>query len=156
MFFCCCCIYTLTCNFAPKICVVLFSCVRSPTLSVILCSFPDREGLGDAVDKEVAHPDNSLSDGTILTSSSDEEDEEDDEDDSSSLSSKGEGERPEESLVRCLTFCRICLFRHSLVMSAVASDLKLVLHPSKQKQSGQQKKSKIQHIATEIMSSESV
>lgn len=102
------------------------------------------------MDKEVAHPDNSLSDATILTSSSDEEEEED-EDDSSSLSSKGETERPEGSLVRCLTFCLI------RVMSAVASDLKPALHPAKQKQSGdQKKKSKIQHIATEIMSSESV
>lgn len=51
------------------------------------------------MDEEVAHPDNSLSDNTVLASSSDEGDEED-EDDSSSLSSKGDGERLEESLVR--------------------------------------------------------
>lgn len=83
----------------------MFIDVCSQTSTVISCSFLGREGLADSVDKEVVHPDNSLSDGTILTSSSDEEDE----DDSSSLSSKGEGERLEESLVRCLTFCHICL-----------------------------------------------
>lgn len=92
------------------------------------------------MDEEVAPLDDGQSDDDILANSSDEEE------DSSSVSSKGEAERPEESRVKADLIILSVLFGELGVF--------LIFHLSCQMQERQ--KSKIRHIATEIMTSEGV
>lgn len=83
--------------------------------------------------------DDGQSDDDILANSSDEEE------DSSSLSSKGEAERPEDSRVRADLHHSVLVFHLGfLIFFYVSSQMQ------------ERQKSKIRHIATEIMTSEGV
>lgn len=90
------------------------------------------------MDEEVAPLDDGHSDDDILANSSDEED------DSSSVSSKGEAERPEDSRVRRP-------INPSFLLLHFWSCFVLFFCQMQERQ-----KSKIRHIATEIMTSEAV
>lgn len=86
----------------------------------------------------MARLDDGPSDDDILANSSDEEE------DSSSVSSKGEAERPEERRVNA----------DLIVLSFLFAEFGVFLMVDLRWQMQERQKSKIRHIATEIMTSE--
>lgn len=84
--------------------------------------------------------DDAQSDDDILANSSDEDE------DSSSVSSKGEAERPEESRVKA----------DLIILSSIFGEFGVFLIFDLSCQMQERQKSKIRHIATEIMTSEGV
>lgn len=92
------------------------------------------------MDEEVAPLGDGPSDDDVMANSSDEED------DSSSVSSKGEAERPEERRVKT----------GLMLLSFLFAEFGVFLTFDLSGQMQERQKSKIRHIATEIMTSEGV